>query len=208
MKRFLLAALLVPAASVAQVADTAAAANPILDSLKTGGYVIVFRHAHTDRSKMEQQGWSLADRSTQRNLSERGAEESHTIGHAFKALGIPVGEVLASPMFRTRETAEHAFGRADTTELLRSRGSAPGARELLTRPTATGMNRILVTHNAYLHRHFGPSGHGEIGEGDAVVARPKGDGGFEVLGRIRLSDWARTLPGSNSSDQRTIAAAK
>jgi phosphohistidine phosphatase SixA len=183
----MLAVLLAPATTLAQ--SSGSMQNPLIDSVKAGGYVIVFRHAHTDRSRMEQQGWTLEDRSSQRNLSDRGVEESRHIGHAFKALGVPVGEVLASPMFRTRETAEHAFGAADTTELLRQRGSTPEARALLTRATNRGMNRVLVTHNAYLHRYFEGSGHGRIGEGDAVIVRPQRDTGFAVLGRINLSDW-------------------
>lgn len=187
MRRSILLSLLVPALVSAQ--DSASVPNPLIDSVKAGGYVIVFRHAHTDRSRMEEPGWSLADRSTQRNLSDRGADESIAIGRAFKASGIPVGEVLSSPMFRTLETALHAFGRADTTELLRNRVQAPEARELLTRPPDHHTNRILVTHNAYLHRQLGSAGFGQNGEGDAVVVRPDGEAGFTVLGRIRLADW-------------------
>ena len=194
MRRLLFASILAPTMAIAQDADSAA--NPLIDSLKAGGYVVVFRHAHTDRSRMEQPGWSLADRSSQRNLSDRGAEESVGIGRAFKALGVPVGEVLASPMFRTLETAEHAFGRADTTELLRNLVTTPEARELLTRPPEPGTNRVLVTHNAYLHRQLGSAGFGQNGEGDAVVVRPGGEDGFTVLGRIRLADWTRYTAGS------------
>lgn len=189
MRRLLLASILGPAMLCAQ--GTEEDRDALIDSLAAGGYVVVFRHAHTDRSRMDQPGWSLADRSSQRNLSDRGAEESVAIGRAFKSSGIPVGEVLASPMFRTLETAKHAFGRAGTTELLRSRSATPEARELLTRPPAPGSNRVLVTHNAYLHRQLGPSGFGQSGEGDAVVVRPGGDAGFTVLGRIRLADWQR-----------------
>ena len=29
------------------------------------------------------------------------------------------------------------------------------------------------------------------GEGEAVVFRPRGDDGFEVVGRVRPEDWAR-----------------
>jgi len=188
MKRALLLAVLFPTIIAAQA--PASGRNSLIDSLRSGGYVVVFRHAHTDRSRSEEQGWSLADRSTQRNLSARGVEESVVIGRAMQALGVPVGEVLASPMFRTLETATHAFGRAETTELLRRTVGSPEARALLTRTPAPGTNRVLVTHNAYLHRHFDPSGFGQNGEGDAVVVRPDGEG-FTVLGRILLADWSR-----------------
>jgi phosphohistidine phosphatase SixA len=176
----------------AQTTEPATPASPSTDSvvamLRAGGLVIVFRHAHTDRSRMESHDFSLTDRSTQRNLSEQGVSEATHIGHRVKALGVPITEVLASPMFRTLESAQHAFGRADTTELLRSRGSSAEARALLTSAVASGQNRVLVTHNAFIHRYLEPLGIRQIGEGDAVVVRPLGDR-FEVVGRIRLADW-------------------
>jgi phosphohistidine phosphatase SixA len=187
MKSLLLAALFPVAVAAQEHPDTA---HRLVDSLKAGGYVIVFRHAHTDRSGGgEQKGWTMADRSTQRNLSDRGAEESKAIGQAFKALGVPVGEILSSPMFRTKETAIHAFGRADTTELLRNKLSDPASKELITKPVAAGTNRVLVTHNAYFHTFFETLGYMQNGEGDAVIVKPLGDAGFQVLGRIRIADW-------------------
>lgn len=145
---------------------------------------------------MESSDFSLADRSTQRNLSEQGVTDATHIGHRAKALGIPVAEVLASPMFRTLESAQHAFGRADTTELLRSRGASAEARALLTSAVASGQNRVLVTHNAFLHRYFRPFGLGQIGEGDAVVVRPLGDR-FEVSAGSSLPTGDRK--GANES---------
>ncbi len=195
MKAFTLAALVVPGLALAQEPDSA---HRLVDSLKSGGYVVVFRHAHTDRSKMEQRGWTIADRSTQRNLSDRGAEESLTIGKAFKTLGIPVGEVLASPMYRTRETAEHTFGRADTTELLREKLSDPASKALLTTPVAAGTNRVLVTHNAFMHTFFEAVGFMQNGEGDALVVKPLGDAGFQVLGRVKIADWMHFASGGSS----------
>lgn len=175
-----------------------------VDSLGKGGYVIVFRHAHTDRSRMDDQNWSMADRATQRNLSDRGVEQSRQLGREISASGIPIGEVWASPMFRTRETAELMFSRVDTTELLRSRGSTPEAKALLTEPPRQGTNRVLVTHNAYISRYFSSVGHGQIDEGDAVIVRPLGDGRFEVVRRVRLGEWdgssgATQLPGLPAS---------
>jgi hypothetical protein len=94
-------------------------------------------------------------------------------------------------MFRTVESATYAFGRADTTELLRARGSSEEARALLTRAVPSGENRVLVTHNAYFHRHLEATlGGASVAEGDAVVVRPLGSQ-FEVLGRIRVDDWGK-----------------
>ncbi|HSJ62573.1 MAG TPA: histidine phosphatase family protein [Gemmatimonadaceae bacterium] len=169
--------------------DVTVSADSLVTALRHGGYVVVFRHAHTDRSKMDDRDWSLSNRSTQRNLSDRGADDARRIGQAMASSRIPVGEILASPMFRTRETAEHAFGRAESTELLRSRRTTPEARALLTTGPERGVNRVLVTHNAYINRYLSAHGHGRIGEGDAVVVRPLADGKYEVLGRITLEQW-------------------
>jgi phosphohistidine phosphatase SixA len=175
--------------TVDQPTTPAMSADSIVSLLRSGGLIIVFRHAHTDRSKMDQRNFSLADRATQRNLSEKGVEQAVHIGERVRALHVPIGQVLASPMFRTFESATHAFGRADTTELLRDRGSSAEARELLTRAVPAGENRVLVTHNAFLHQHLEAAlGRASVEEGDAVIVRPLATR-FEVLGLLRVADW-------------------
>jgi phosphohistidine phosphatase SixA len=49
----------------------------------------------------------------QRNLTDGGRADARAIGAAIRSLGIPIGEVLASPFCRTRETAELIFGTRD-----------------------------------------------------------------------------------------------
>ena len=58
----------------------------------------------------------LGDRAGQRNLSPEGIEQARTLGEAFRALEIPLDRILASPVFRARDTAELAFG-ADEIEV-------------------------------------------------------------------------------------------
>jgi len=188
--RALVPVLLVAARLNGQAATEPATlpADSIVSLLRGGGLVMVFRHAHTDRSKMDEQNFSMTDRATQRNLSEQGVQQATHIGERVRALHVPIGQVYASPMFRTVESATYAFGRADTTELLRARGSSEEARALLTQAVPGGENRVLVTHNAYFHRHLETTlGGATIAEGDAVIVRPLGSQ-FEVLGRIRVDD--------------------
>lgn len=179
-----------PVVAASPIARDDSTARRLVELLRAGGYVLVFRHAHTDRTHGDLDT-ALTNRAAQRNLSDQGVAQARTIGRSARALGVPVGEVLAGPMFRTRETAEHAFGRADTTELLRLRADAPEARALLTTPPPAGTNRVLVTHNASIDRWFTPLGQGRIDEGDAVVVRPLGAEGFTLLGRIRVDEWGR-----------------
>lgn len=163
--------------------------DSVVDALRKGGLVLVFRHAHTDRSKMDDQNFSMGDRSTQRNLSELGVAQSKSIGSVINAMNVRVGQVLASPMFRTRETAEFAFSRVDTTELLRTKRTSSEALALLTAAPDSGANRVLVTHNAYIMHHFTKLGHGEIAEGEVIIVRPLGSDGYRVLGRVKSDDW-------------------
>jgi hypothetical protein len=91
----------------------------VVDELRRGGSVLVFRHAATDFSMMDRTR-ALRDCARQRNLNAEGRRQSRTIGSALKRLGIPVGEVLASPYCRTVDTARLAFGRFRSSTALLS----------------------------------------------------------------------------------------
>ena len=86
-------------------------ASSLVRRLRGGGYVLAFRHAATDFS-MTDKTRDLRNCSRQRNLNADGRRQARRIGKAFRRLGIPVGQVLASPFCRTRETARLAFGHA------------------------------------------------------------------------------------------------
>lgn len=84
------------------------AAADLVARLRAGGHVVVMRHGITDRTQRDT--GNLLDRAGQRNLSDAGRAQSIRTGRAFAALGIPLGEILTSPVFRARDTAELAFG--------------------------------------------------------------------------------------------------
>ena len=79
--------------------------EPLLDALRAGGYTLYFRHAARDRTQ------SLPPEKSD-CLVESGKAQARAIGEAMKALRIPIGESIASPMCRTMETAELIAGRA------------------------------------------------------------------------------------------------
>jgi phosphohistidine phosphatase SixA len=86
-----------------------AAADPaLLGALRGGGVVVVLRHAITDRGQQDR--GDLSDRAAQRNLSAAGRAQARDIGRAMAGLGVKLGQVLTSPVFRARDTAELAFG--------------------------------------------------------------------------------------------------
>src|SRR5258705_10945118 len=95
----------------------------LLDALRRGGYVIYVRHTSTDFGQNDEGMTSYEDCSKQRNLTEQGRTEARAIGAAIAKLQIPIGDVLASPFCRTRETARLIFGRETPSAAVRG-GSA------------------------------------------------------------------------------------
>ena len=179
--------LLVPTAAPAQQSAD------LLAALRAGGHIIYFRHADTDHGQTDQRGMRLDDCTTQRNLTDRGREHARELGEAIRALEIPIGAVLASPLCRTMETATLAFGTARPSPAVREGGPlAPGTpgrfpalRALLSTPVAAGTNTIVVGH---AYPYFTLVGGQYLSEGEADVLRPRG-GDFEVLARLGLKQW-------------------
>ncbi len=156
----------------------------LIAALRAGGCVVYLRHAITDRSQVDT--GDLARREGQRNLSAAGRAQAEAIGRAYARLGLPLGAVLASPVFRARDTAELAFGAAATriadfltaddythdAALLAAR-IAETRRRLTVRP-ASG-NDILVGHIIPLGLVLGRSlSQTEFAEGTLAIFRPGG----------------------------------
>jgi phosphohistidine phosphatase SixA len=170
----------------------------LVERLRGGGYVLVFRHAATDTGMDTTD--DLTDCSRQRNLSAEGRRQSRTIGRAFRSLGISVDRVLASPFCRTRDTARLAFGRLRATRALLSpeffaeaseEGRRRGLRRLLTVRPRRKSNTVLISHGSAIFDATGLN----PDEGDAVVARPRpGPRGFRVVSTIKVDEWAPRAP--------------
>jgi phosphohistidine phosphatase SixA len=176
------------------------AARALVRALQAGGVVAVMRHGITDRSQVDT--GDLANRAGQRNLSERGRLQSQRTGRAMAALGIPLGEVLTSPVFRCRDTAELAFGARARLEpnltaddytpdfaLLRQRIAWTRART--ARPSAPGVTDVLVGHIVPLGMVLGRSlDQGEFQEGGFAIFAP-GEGIGRELGMLSADSlWA------------------
>ena len=182
-----------PGAPLAQTKATPAlSGSDLLAALRGGGYIIYFRHADTDWSQKDSPGMNFEDCTVQRNLADKGREHSRQIGAAIRALEIPIGAVLASPLCRTTETAVLAFGRADKTMAVVERRGAAGTperyaalRALLSTPVAAGANTVVVGH---AYPYYSLAGGQYLEEGEADVLRPRGQD-FEVLARVGLKQW-------------------
>jgi phosphohistidine phosphatase SixA len=201
----MLALLKTIALSAALAANDTTELKPdsLIKVLKKGGYTILLRHTRTDMTSVDDVPINYGDRTAQRNLSGLGVADAKTIGRVMKATGIPLGEVFSSPMFRTVETAQMAFGEPKTTTLLRDMNESPPQRELFMRPVPAGTNRALVTHHFLIEHYIPGIRPGEIGESEAVVFKVA-DGKIVRVGRFRLADWAK-LPGGAPTGAPVLA---
>jgi phosphohistidine phosphatase SixA len=173
----------------------------MLARLRNGGLALFFRHADT-RGEPCDRSFRVGDRAGQRNISPAGIAQSRRIGARLGELGIAVHlPVLAGPVYRARDTAEHAFGAAHVrvTDSLLADDYAGGRldwvlaehRRLFSEAVPPGMNRVLVGHRTPAIMVAGPSVGGRaFPEGAALVIEPLGTGagsGFRVLGVLMLA---------------------
>jgi broad specificity phosphatase PhoE len=175
----------------------ARSADPLVTALQRGGHTLVLRHARTDATTDRRE--RLGSCAQQRNLTAAGREQARAMGRAIRELRIPLGDVRASPLCRTRETAELAFGRAALDLALVTPGVVGTAaddaargrrlRRRVAREDGRGANDVLVTHTGTLREAFGTLTE-TIAEGEAFVF---GRGG-RLVGRIEAERWAELVP--------------
>jgi phosphohistidine phosphatase SixA len=182
-------ALLAPATATAQELKGARG----IREARRGGVIIACRHAATESADENEQTLRYDDPSTQRRLSERGERQADSLGKAFRALGIRVSEVIASPMQRARRTAELAFGAAQLDSSWHTRGdNYAGPKrdrrlETLGLPVERG-NRVIVSHIGTMYSVL-PSIQGQLEEGDCVVVRPRGASQFDIVEVVPWRSW-------------------
>ncbi len=133
---------------------------------------------------------SYEDCASQRNLTDKGREEARAIGAHVRRLGIPVGEVLASPYCRTMETARLAFGKARASNDVRGgpveAGRYNALKKLLSTRVKEGENRVISSHGNPFQALAGSP---YLAEGEIAVVRPEGGMRFSVVTRIPPADW-------------------
>ena len=180
-------------AAQAQPAPRELAGPALVAALRGGGYVLYFRHTSTDFGQNDDRMTGYEDCAAQRNLTDQGRAEARAIGADLRTLGIPVGDVLASPFCRTMETAQLIFGRATATPAARggpAQADSPERyaplRELLAQRVPAGTNVAIVSHgNPFRAVVGGPY----LAEGEAAVIEPQGRTGFHVVARVRFDAW-------------------
>ncbi|MEM9753981.1 MAG: histidine phosphatase family protein [Planctomycetota bacterium] len=193
----------VAASDVAKAPEAAAvpveATEPadLLRRLRAGGLVIYFRHAQTQKDYADQVTADPNDGSTQRVLSEEGWHQAKGIGEAFRALEIPVGDVISSEYFRAWQTADLAFGKYEKNAALNFEPAEEYTDEqfaamrervlpLITAPPNNpATNTVIVGHDDPFEAVTGiyPEP-----QGVAYVIEPHGDH-FHLLARVNYDEW-------------------
>jgi phosphohistidine phosphatase SixA len=161
--------------------------DALVAALQDGGLVLYVRHTETTDNGVD----DLTAPGTcagQRTLTEAGRQEARDLGAALHQLEVPIGKVLASPLCRTVETAELAFGRTETSRaLLPEVEDRQETRDLLAQVPDDGTNTVLVGHVTTLREATGA----EAGEGGTVVFRPAGGTDFLLVGEVAPGGWPR-----------------
>jgi Histidine phosphatase superfamily (branch 1) len=165
----------------------------LLNALRRGGYVIYIRHTSTDFGQNDEAMTSYDDCTKQRNLTEQGRAEARAIGAAIAKLQIPIGDVLASPFCRTRETARLVFGRETPSLAVRGGPAATensdryaDLRKLLSTAVPQGVNVAIASHGNPFRAVAGTP---YLAEGEAAVIEPRGKDGFRIVARITKDGW-------------------
>ena len=191
----LFAAAVVALLSAGGAAGQELKGKPLLAALKTGGYVVYFRHFETGADFADQVTADIDNCWTQRNVNAQGLRDAQRIGKFFYDQKIPVGRVLASPFCRTRHSADLAFGRYDRTEALKilpSKDYTPEQNAVMKAALAplltaeAGKNTIIMAHDDNLVAAGGPL---LDVQGEAAVLKVDGKGGFTVVGRLKPDQW-------------------
>jgi phosphohistidine phosphatase SixA len=160
-------------------------------ALKQGGKVILLRHTHVD---IREGIGRLApgNCAEEVNLSASGVEQAKRIGEVFRAHGIAVGEVLASPYCRCMDTGKLAFGHATAVQYLIPPGVVSDSQAKLNNERVLqeilkhrdSSNLVMITHDLNISNIvLEPTVH----MGEFFVLQPNG-ADFDIIGKIRMGD--------------------
>lgn len=191
-----LTALLMTAAAWAQSGSV----DDVLSKLHAGGHVIVLRHGATHNDQADTDPLNLDNVAKQRQLNDKGRADARVLGEVFRRAGVPLGRVYSSRFQRAVETARLIAGRepeatADVSEggLVVSPNEnnrrTQALRALVAAAPDPGTNTLIVTHRPNILDALGRDWF-DVREGEASIFKPDGAGGYTLVGRVQIGQWA------------------
>lgn len=173
----------------------------LLQALRSGGYVIVMRHASSPQTPPRPGEIAPGNRRRERQLDAAGRREATEFGATIQRLHIPIGEVWTSPTFRALETVrltglpnpritpeldDHGPS-LRTIGLARTRWLRDQAR---IKPTRSGTDVLIVTQYPNISAAFGEAATAGLAPGEALIFHPDA-AGKDPVARIRIEDWRK-----------------
>ena len=174
--------------------------DDVLQMLRGGGYVIVFRHGATHPDQADTDPLNLDNVAKQRQLNDKGRADAKAVGEVFKATGVPIGRSYSSRFNRAVETARLIGGKEPQATPDVSEGGqvvSPNENNRRTQAFRTivgtapepGTNTLVVTHKPNILDAFGKDWF-EIKEGEASIFKPAGGGKYAPIARVQIDQWA------------------
>jgi phosphohistidine phosphatase SixA len=178
-----------------------------IDALRQGGHVIVFRHGTTYSDQADTDPLNPANVAKQRQLNDGGRALAKSIGESMRKLGIPVGQIQTSMFQRAVDTGTLlGFGEVKASPDISEGGlvvspiennrRTAAFRKLVGVPPMAGSNVVIVSHKPNIMDAFGKDWF-DVGEGEASVFRPDGNGGHKLIVRIQANEWSKLAQTSN-----------
>ena len=161
------------------------ASNEIINSLKDGGKIVFIRHSIAPGNG-DPENFILNDCTTQRNLSQKGVDQSKKIGEFFRANKIEIDAVLSSEWCRCKDTAFHAFENFITFDALNSFYDPKFSKnekiqiidlKKLIESWKSNKNLVLVTHYVVISSML------NVGSSSGEIIVVNKD--LEILGRMQ-----------------------
>ena len=162
------------------------ASNQAWSLAQEGNKIILIRHSLAPGGG-DPKGFKINDCKTQRNLNNKGINQSKKIGKLFKKNKVPIDQVFSSQWCRCKDTAKYAFGDYEEFTALNSTFQSPfnkneskQLKELykyVKKWNSKDKNLVLITHYSIITAvtNAAPS------SGEIVIT----DKDFKVLGTIQ-----------------------
>ena len=170
------------------VTNSQADPGDLIEQMKSGGHILMIRHAYAPGTG-DPAHFKIRDCATQRNLDKRGRTQARDIGDWLRSKGINAANVYSSQWCRCLETARLLdLGTVAELPALNSFYELPQDREpniralmsFIANLPANGELIILVTHFVTI-LEISEEG---VSSGEGVVLKLKGQGAYDVLGRL------------------------